>query len=48
LVFGNEGSGLPDEFADMGVPVRIPMSAEIDSYNLAISVAIGTYAFTQK
>ncbi|MBQ4084943.1 MAG: TrmH family RNA methyltransferase [Clostridia bacterium] len=48
LVFGNEGSGLPDEFADMGVPVRIPMSSEIDSYNLAISVAIGAYAFTQK
>jgi len=48
LVFGNEGSGLPDEFADMGVPVRIPMSSEIDSYNLAISVAIGAYAFTRK
>lgn len=48
LVFGNEGSGLPDEFADMGVPVRIPMSSEIDSYNLAISVGIGAYAFTRK
>lgn len=48
LVFGNEGSGLPDEFAEMGVPVRIPMSSEIDSYNLAISVAIGAYAFTRK
>lgn len=48
LVFGNEGSGLPDEFADMGVPVRIPMSSDIDSYNLAVSVAIGTYAFTRK
>ena len=48
LVFGNEGSGLPDEFAEMGVPVRIAMSGEIDSYNLAISVAIGAYAFTRK
>ncbi len=48
LVFGNEGSGLPDEFAEMGVPVRIPMSGEIDSYNLAISVAIGAYAFTRR
>lgn len=47
LVFGNEGSGLPDAFADMGTPVRIPMSDAIDSYNLAISVAIGAYAFTQ-
>ena len=47
LVFGNEGSGLPDEFADMGIPTRIPMGSEIDSYNLAVSVAIGVYAFTQ-
>lgn len=45
LVFGNEGSGLPKEFARLGTPVRIPMSGEIDSYNLAVSVAIGAYAF---
>lgn len=47
LVFGNEGSGLPEEFAKMGTPVRIPMSDAIDSYNLAVSVAIGVYAFTE-
>lgn len=46
LVFGNEGRGLPDRFSSYGQPVRIPMSDEIDSYNLAISVAMGTYAFT--
>ena len=48
LVFGNEGRGLPDRFAEMGTPVRIPMSGEIDSYNLAISVAIGVYQFTRR
>ncbi len=48
LVFGNEGRGLPDSFAEVGTPVRIPMSGEIDSYNLAVSVAIGAYQFTRK
>ena len=47
LVFGNEGSGLPAEFAALGQPVRIPSSTEIDSLNLAIAVAIGIYAFTR-
>ncbi len=45
LVFGNEGAGLPPEFAAMGTPVRIPHSGEIDSLNLSIAVAIGAYAF---
>ena len=42
---GNEGSGLPPEFARMGQPVRIPHSGEIDSLNLAVAAAIGMYAF---
>lgn len=45
LVFGNEGSGLPAEFAKMGQAVRIPHSDEIDSLNLSIAVGIGAYAF---
>lgn len=45
LVFGNEGSGLPPEFAEMGQAVRIPHSNEIDSLNLSIAVGIGAYAF---
>lgn len=45
LVFGNEGSGLPAEFAEMGHPVRIPHNDRIDSLNLAIAVGIGSYAF---
>ena len=45
LVFGNEGSGLPAEFAQMGQAVRIPHSDEIDSLNLSIAVGIGAYAF---
>lgn len=45
LIFGNEGSGLPAEFAALGQAVRIPHSAAIDSLNLAIAVAIGAYGF---
>lgn len=46
LIFGNEASGLPDEFADLGVSTLIPHSHEIDSLNLAIAAGIGMYAFT--
>ncbi len=45
LVMGNEGSGLPAEFAQMGRAVRIPHSNDIDSLNLAIATAIGMYTF---
>lgn len=45
LVMGNEGSGLPTEFAAMGQAVRIPHSGEIDSLNLSVAAAIGMYAF---
>lgn len=45
LVFGNEGAGLPPEFAVMGQSVIIPNSDEIDSLNLSVAAAIGVYAF---
>ncbi len=45
LVFGNEGSGLPPEFAAFGQAVRIPHNDRIDSLNLSIAVGIGAYAF---
>ncbi|MBR6810152.1 MAG: TrmH family RNA methyltransferase [Clostridia bacterium] len=45
LVMGNEGSGLPSEFATLGKAVRIPHSDDIDSLNLAIATAIGMYTF---
>lgn len=45
LVFGNEGSGLPAEFAEMGQAVRIPHNDQIDSLNLSIAAGIGAYAF---
>lgn len=48
LIFGNEGSGLPPEFARKGFPVRIPSNDRVDSLNLSIAAAIGIYGFTQK
>lgn len=48
LVFGNEASGLPDEFASYGISTLIPHSTQIDSLNLAIAAGIGMYAFSRK
>ena len=47
LIFGNEASGLPEEFVNCGQSVRIPQSDKVDSLNLAAAVAIGVYAFQQ-
>lgn len=50
LIFGNEATGLPDEFATMpGLqPVIIPHSDEIDSLNLSMAAGIGMYEATRK
>ena len=45
LVFGNEGRGLPKEFASLGQPVRIESNTKVDSLNLAIAAAIAIYEF---
>ena len=45
LVFGNEGRGLPKEFAAYGQAVRIESNDKVDSLNLAIAAGIGIYEF---
>ena len=47
LIFGNEQTGLPRSFAQMGQSVLIPQSDEIDSLNLAVAVSVGAYVFTR-
>lgn len=47
LIFGNEGSGLCDEFLSIGQSVIINHSHDIDSLNLSISVALALYEFTK-
>ena len=48
LIFGNEGRGLPDIYQQIGTPIRIEQTDEIDSLNLAISVGVALYkSYTQ-
>lgn len=47
LIFGNESSGLPDEFKKIGTNVKIQQSKKIDSLNLAVSVGITLYGAIQ-
>lgn len=48
LIFGNEASGLPDEYLNLGTPVIIKHSSDIDSLNLPIAVSVAMYEFTRK
>lgn len=48
LIFGNESSGLPDDFLEVGQSVVIRHSKEIDSLNLSLAAGIGIYEFTKK
>ena len=43
LVFGEEASGLGDEYLQFGTSIRIPQNNAVDSLNLALSVGITLY-----
>jgi len=43
LVFGNESSGLPPSFHDLGTSVAIPQTAAVDSLSLPTAGAIALY-----
>ena len=47
LVFGNESSGLPDEFLKYENTTLIKHSDNIDSLNLTIAIGIALYEFTK-
>ncbi|MDE6618364.1 MAG: TrmH family RNA methyltransferase [Clostridiales bacterium] len=42
LVFGNEATGLPDDYAKYN-PVRIEQSDKVDSLNLSVAVSVALY-----
>ena len=48
LIFGNEATGLPPAFSDVGTSVIIPHSNGIDSLNLPIAASIAMYEATKK
>ena len=47
IIFGNEATGLPREFLNVGTPLLIPHNGFIDSLNLDNAAAIGIYEFTK-
>ncbi len=47
LAFGNEATGLPEKYKELGSPVMIRSSDAVDSFNLSIAAAIGLYEFTK-
>jgi len=47
LIFGNEATGLPEEYAFVGQSVRIRHKDAIDSLNLSMAVGIALYEFTK-
>ena len=48
LVFGNEGSGLPDIFHNYGDSIYIEHNHEIDSLNLSVAFCIAANAFSEQ
>ena len=47
LIMGNEATGLSPVFKDIGQPVRIEHSRDIDSLNITIAASIGLYEATK-
>ena len=47
LVFGNESSGLPDEYLNYGQSIFIPHSHHIDSLNLSMALGITLAHFSK-
>jgi TrmH family RNA methyltransferase len=47
LIFGNEASGLPLSFLEIGQPLKIIHTKEIDSLNLPMAVTIALYEMTK-
>ncbi len=47
LVFGNEATGLNEDFLNVGTSISIAHSKEIDSLNLSIAVGIASYEFSK-
>ena len=46
LIYGNEASGLPAMYQEVGQSIFIPQTKDVDSLNLPISVGIGCFMFT--
>ena len=47
LIMGNEATGLDPKFQNIGKPIRIEHSGDIDSLNITIAASIGLYEATK-
>jgi len=47
LIFGNEATGLPNDYLKIGAPLVIKHSDKIDSLNLSMSVCLALYEFSK-
>ena len=47
LIFGNEAKGLDRSYLDVGEPILIKISSELDSLNLDNAVSIGLYELSK-
>ncbi len=47
LIMGNEATGLDPAFQNIGQPIRIEHSGDIDSLNITIAASIGLYEATK-
>ena len=47
LIFGNEARGLDDSYLEVGTPLIIRHSTNIDSLNLSMSATIALYEFNK-
>ena len=47
LIMGNEATGLDPAFQNIGKPIRIEHSGDIDSLNITIAASIGLYEATK-
>ena len=47
LIMGNEATGLDPAFKNIGRPIRIEHSSNIDSLNITIAASIGLYEATK-
>ena len=47
LAFGNEARGLDDNYLNIGTPLKIRHSSNIDSLNLSMAVGIALYEFNK-
>ncbi len=48
LIFGNEATGLSENYLNLGQPLIIKHTNQIDSLNLSMSVGIALYEFSKK